>query len=102
MSKWVYEFGDAAAEGRADMRELLGGKGANLAEMSKLGLPVPAGFTVTTAVCTSFYDNDHTYPPEPKEQVAESLQAIERGWGEAGERAVAAAAGGCSASGDCD
>ena len=52
MSKWIYEFGDGAAEGAADMRELLGGKGANLAEMCRLGLPVPPGFTITTEVCT--------------------------------------------------
>ena len=58
MSKWIYEFGDGAAEGAADMRELLGGKGANLAEMCRLGLPVPPGFTITTEVCNAFYEND--------------------------------------------
>ena len=57
MTKWVYSFGGGAAEGRADMRNLLGGKGANLAEMSSLGLPVPPGFTITTEVCTHFYAN---------------------------------------------
>lgn len=62
MSKWVYTFGDGAAEGRADMKNLLGGKGANLAEMNLIGLPVPAGFTVTTEVCTYYYDNNNTYP----------------------------------------
>ena len=55
MTKWVYRFGDGAAEGRADMKNLLGGKGAGLAEMSNLGLPVPPGFTITTEVCTYFY-----------------------------------------------
>ena len=64
MAKWVYTFGDGSAEGRADMKELLGGKGANLAEMSNLGLPVPPGFTVTTEVCTYYYAHDESYPPE--------------------------------------
>ncbi len=58
MTKWVYSFGAGEADGSADMRTLLGGKGANLAEMSNLGLPVPPGFTITTAVCTQFYAND--------------------------------------------
>jgi len=62
MGRWVYRFGDGKAEGRAEMKNLLGGKGANLAEMSNLGLPVPAGFTVTTEVCTHFYANDKSYP----------------------------------------
>ena len=57
MVKWVYGFGGGSAEGRADMRNLLGGKGANLAEMSSLGLPVPPGFTITTELCTYFYGN---------------------------------------------
>ena len=57
MAKWVYSFGDGKAEGGADMRNLLGGKGANLAEMSSLGLPVPPGFTITTEVCTWYYAN---------------------------------------------
>ena len=54
MVKWVYGFGGGKAEGSADMRELLGGKGANLAEMSAIGIPVPAGFTITTEVCAAF------------------------------------------------
>ena len=58
MTKWVYSFGAGHNEGRADMRNLLGGKGANLAEMATIGLPVPPGFTITTEVCTAFYDND--------------------------------------------
>ena len=62
MSKWIYEFGDGEAEGAADMRELLGGKGANLAEMSRLGLPVPPGFTITTEVCTHYTENADAYP----------------------------------------
>ncbi|PWR24339.1 pyruvate, phosphate dikinase [Zavarzinia aquatilis] len=62
MTKWVYTFGDGKADGRADMKNLLGGKGANLAEMSHLGLPVPPGFTITTEVCTYYYDHGKTYP----------------------------------------
>ena len=60
--KYVYRFGGGTAEGRADMKELLGGKGANLAEMASLGLPVPPGFTITTEVCTAYYANDRAYP----------------------------------------
>src|SRR4051812_30409763 len=56
--KWVYTFGDGKAEGKAEMRDLLGGKGANLAEMANLGLPVPPGFTIPTSVCTYFYAHD--------------------------------------------
>ncbi|MFZ2872229.1 pyruvate, phosphate dikinase [Zavarzinia sp.] len=62
MTKWVYTFGDGKADGRAEMKNLLGGKGANLAEMSHLGLPVPPGFTITTEVCTYYYDHGKTYP----------------------------------------
>ena len=66
MTKWVYSFGDERAEGRAEMKNLLGGKGANLAEMASLGLPVPPGFTITTEVCTYFYANGNTYPVRPR------------------------------------
>ncbi|WP_375488951.1 PEP/pyruvate-binding domain-containing protein [uncultured Mycobacterium sp.] len=62
MPKWVYAFGGGAAEGSGSQRDLLGGKGANLAEMAQLGLPVPPGFTVTTEVCTNFYAHDRRYP----------------------------------------
>ena len=62
MTKWVYAFGDGKAEGEAGMRDLLGGKGANLAEMSNLGLPVPPGFTITTEVCTYYYDHGRSLP----------------------------------------
>ena len=78
MAKWVYSFGDGKAEGRADMRNLLGGKGANLAEMSSLGLPVPPGFTITTEVCTWYYANNNTYPPELKDEVEKALAAVEK------------------------
>jgi pyruvate,orthophosphate dikinase len=74
--KWVYSFGDGKAEGAASMRDLLGGKGANLAEMSNIGLPVPPGFTITTEVCTAFYDNDRNYPAGLREQVEEALAAV--------------------------
>src|SRR5690554_5418166 len=71
MTKWVYNFGDGKAEGGASDRNLLGGKGANLAEMCSLGLPVPPGFTITTELCTSYYANGRTYPEELKDQVSE-------------------------------
>src|ERR1700756_2781193 len=81
MSKYVYFFGSGKAEGRADMKNLLGGKGANLAEMTNIGLPVPAGFTITTEVCTYFYNHDLTYPPELKEQVGEAMRKTEAAMG---------------------
>lgn len=74
--KWVYTFGDGKADGKASMRDLLGGKGANLAEMANLGLPVPPGFTIPTSVCTYFYANDKTYPKELKAQVERSLEYV--------------------------
>ena len=64
MAQWVYRFGDGGAGGDASMKNLLGGKGANLAEMSNLGLPVPPGFTISTEVCTYFYDHGQTYPAD--------------------------------------
>jgi len=81
MTKWVYNFGSGKADGRADMKNLLGGKGANLAEMSNLGLPVPPGFTITTEVCTHFYSNGKTYPDGLASQVAEAAATIEAGLG---------------------
>jgi pyruvate,orthophosphate dikinase len=76
MTKWVYAFGDGKAEGQAEMKSLLGGKGANLAEMANIGLPVPPGFTITTEVCTYFYDNDKTYPNELRTQVEAALAHV--------------------------
>ena len=73
-NKWVYAFGGGTADGEASMRNLLGGKGANLAEMSNLGLPVPPGFTITTEVCTAFYQNDGRYPEDLKAQVEAALE----------------------------
>ncbi|MFQ5953925.1 MAG: pyruvate, phosphate dikinase [Kiloniellales bacterium] len=77
MTKWVYGFGEGAAEGRADMKALLGGKGANLAEMSALGLPVPPGFTITTEVCTAYFENDQGFPDGLDDQVRRALAQIE-------------------------
>ncbi|MGH7048057.1 MAG: PEP/pyruvate-binding domain-containing protein, partial [Stellaceae bacterium] len=79
--KWVYRFGGGSAEGSAALRNLLGGKGAGLAEMSDLGLPVPPGFTITTEVCTWFYANGKTYPPGLEREVAGGLAAIEKALG---------------------
>jgi pyruvate,orthophosphate dikinase len=76
MTQWVYTFGDGRAEGQAGMKNLLGGKGANLAEMSNLGLPVPPGFTITTEVCTYYYDHGSTYPDELKAQVENALSYV--------------------------
>ena len=81
MSKYVYFFGDGQADGKADMKNLLGGKGANLAEMTLIGLPVPAGFTLSTDVCTYFYANKKQYPPELKVQVEEALKKVEKSMG---------------------
>lgn len=77
MSKWVYGFGGAASEGDTGMRNLLGGKGANLAEMARLKLPVPPGFTITTEVCTWFNDHDRSYPEALNDQVISALGDIE-------------------------
>lgn len=76
MTKWVYSFGAGHAEGSAEMKDLLGGKGANLAEMSNLDLPVPPGFTVTTEVCTAFYANDRKLPAALGAQVDAALAQI--------------------------
>ena len=76
--QWVYAFGGGKAEGRASMRNLLGGKGVGLAEMAHLGLPVPPGFTITTEVCTYFYAHDKTYPKDLKPQVEAALAAVGR------------------------
>ena len=81
MTQWVYGFGADKTEGDASMRDLLGGKGANLAEMASLDLPVPPGFTITTEVCTSYYDNDKAYPAELKAQVEAALAQIEASLG---------------------
>jgi pyruvate, orthophosphate dikinase len=78
MAKYVYFFGKGKSDGRADMKNLLGGKGANLAEMALLGIPVPAGFTITTEVCTYFYDHKRTYPSTLKKEVTTAVKNVER------------------------
>ena len=81
MTKWVYSFGAGHNEGRADMRNLLGGKGANLAEMASIDLPVPPGFTITTEVCTAFYDNGRKYPDDLTGQVKDAMALVEQAVG---------------------
>ena len=77
MTQWVYSFGAGHNEGSASMRNLLGGKGANLAEMASIGLPVPPGFTITTDVCTAYYDNNQQYPAGLKAEVEAALARVE-------------------------
>jgi pyruvate, orthophosphate dikinase len=79
--RYVYAFGGGKADGRAEMKDLLGGKGANLAEMARLGLPVPPGFTISTEVCTYYYAHQHGYPAVLKKQVAEALGRVEKSLG---------------------
>src|SRR3954451_7841243 len=76
--KWVYTFGDGKAEGKAGLRDLLGGKGANLAEMANLGLALPPGFTIPTSVCTYFYAHDKTYPKDLEGQVEKALEHVSK------------------------
>ena len=80
-TKYVYFFGGKKAEGKADMKALLGGKGANLAEMVNIGLPVPAGFTITTEVCTAYYKNKKKYPGELAKQLKDALAKVEKQMG---------------------
>ncbi len=77
-AKYVYFFGGGKAEGKASMKALLGGKGANLADMSSLGLPVPPGFTITTEVCDLFYKLGHKYPPSLEAEVTANIQRLEK------------------------
>src|SRR6266498_3712747 len=79
--RYVYYFGDGHADGSGSMKPLLGGKGANLHEMSRIGLPVPPGFTITTEVCSYFYDHNRAYPPELEPQVADALARVEKSVG---------------------
>ena len=80
-TRYVYYFGDGKADGEGKMKPLLGGKGANLAEMTRIGLPVPPGFTITTEVCTYYYQNKKGYPPELNEQVSTALAKVEKSVG---------------------
>ncbi|HCI28833.1 MAG TPA: pyruvate, phosphate dikinase [Fervidobacterium sp.] len=77
-NKWVYFFANGKAEGTAQMKDLLGGKGANLAEMTNIGVPVPPGFTISSEVCKYYYDNNRSYPAELKEQVESSIKELEK------------------------
>src|ERR1700688_2314593 len=79
--RYVYYFGDGHADGSGSMKALLGGKGANLHEMTRIGLPVPPGFTITTEVCSYFYDHNRAYPPELEAQVAAALAKVENSAG---------------------
>jgi pyruvate, orthophosphate dikinase len=81
MTKWVYSFGNGAAEGSSRDRNLLGGKGANLAGMAKIGLPVPPGFTITTDVCTYFYKNEQQYPIDLEQQISAAITILEQNLG---------------------
>src|ERR1700740_1920154 len=78
VKKWVYFFGAGKAEGDGTWRDLLGGKGAGLAEMTKIGLPVPAGFTISTEACDYYYKHDRKLPPELAKQVADNVAKLER------------------------
>ena len=102
MTRWVYSFGGGGADGDASMKNLLGGKGANLAEMSSLGLPVPPGFTVTTEACVHYYANAQSYPAELEAQVAEGLAKIEsltgKAFGDAGNPLLVSVRSGARAS----
>src|SRR5579864_6231383 len=79
--KYVFYFGEGHAEGSAKMKNILGGKGAGLAEMTNIGVPVPPGFTISTEVCTYFYEHGKTYPQELKKTVAENLARVEKSVG---------------------
>src|SRR5512146_758102 len=76
-TKYVYFFGGGKADGNAEMKFLLGGKGANIAEMTNLGIPVPPGFTITTDICTYYYEHGGQYPSELKAEVDEALRRLE-------------------------
>src|ERR1700756_2590179 len=79
--RYVYYFGDGHADGAGTMKALLGGKGANLHEMTRIGLPVPPGFTIDTDVCTYFYDHNRSYPPQLEAKVAAALAKLEKSVG---------------------
>src|SRR4051794_19995321 len=80
-NKFVYSFGGGKADGKADMKALLGGKGANLAEMSVIGIPVPPGFTITTEVCAAYYENGRKLPDAVRPQVEAALKQVEQQYG---------------------
>src|SRR5271156_4318733 len=102
MTKWVYSFSAESAEGRGELKNLLGGKGANLHEMASLGLPVPPGFTITTEVCTHFYANGKTYPaglgPQVDAAMAEIGRKTQRVFGDASNPLLVSVRSGARAS----
>ncbi len=102
MTKWVYSFAAEGTEGKGEMKNLLGGKGANLAEMASLGLPVPPGFTITTEVCTYYYANDKRYPPELEAEVKTAIAAVgqktDRAFGDAANPLLVSVRSGARAS----
>ncbi|MEQ9813420.1 MAG: pyruvate, phosphate dikinase [Azospirillaceae bacterium] len=102
MAQWVYSFGADGTDGGADLRDLLGGKGANLAEMARLGLPVPPGFTITTEVCTYYYDHGESYPEDLADQVETALAQVEttvgKRFGDAGNPLLVSVRSGARAS----
>jgi len=79
--KYVYYFGGKHADGKGDMKNLLGGKGAGLAEMTNLGIPVPPGFTITTEVCTAFYEHSRKWPEGLEGEIRENLKRLEEEMG---------------------
>src|ERR1700751_3421016 len=79
--RYVYYFGDGQADGKGTQKPLLGGKGANLHEMTRIGLPVPPGFTITTEVCSYFYDHNRSYPPQLNAQLAAAMAKVEKSTG---------------------
>ena len=81
MPKYVYSFGRKKADGKVEMKNLLGGKGANLAEMSRLGIPVPAGFTITTECCIDYFKSNSMFPPGMKAQVQKAIKLVEQEMG---------------------
>ena len=99
MSKHVYFFGAGKAEGKSAMKNLLGGKGANLAEMTNIGINVPAGFTITTEVCTLYYKNKRQYPKELRAQVDLALKKVEKIMGKKSEDTLFI---GCESRVNCD
>jgi len=80
-TRYVYYFGDGHADGKGTQKALLGGKGANLHEMTRIGLPVPPGFTIDTEVCSYFYDHHRSYPPQLEAKVAVAMARIEESTG---------------------
>jgi len=102
LTKWVYNFGDGAAEGDAGDRNLLGGKGANLAQMCHLGLPVPPGFTITTQVCHWYYSHEKSYPKDLAAQVEQAVEQVgclvERRFGDVGRPLLLSVRSGARAS----